>query len=198
MEQVLVVERTKFNNFINWNTPSFTTQYNKDISEIVALNHSFMNRDQAEENENYKQIIPYAFLTCGEQYLSLKRLPKQTEKRLHNKYSLGVGGHINPIDGEQYDDNNIVELGLFRELCEEIDISLEKIETTELVGVINDESNEVGKVHLGFCYRIELKDTNVKVLETDKMIGEWIQKKELKNYYENMESWSQIIIDNII
>lgn len=198
MEQVLVVEKYKLDNFVNWENASLIREYNNELQEVVNKEYFFMNRPDAENDIEHKQVITYAFLTCEDSIFVLKRLSKQNEKRLHNMYSLGVGGHINPTNSKELEDRDIIEVGLLRELHEEIDVVTDNISSIELIGAINDESNEVGKVHIGFLYQIVLRNLNIKVLETEKMSGSWISKANLRDYYEGMESWSQIIIDKFI
>lgn len=105
-----------------------------------------------------------------------------------------MGGHINPIELES---KNIIEAGLFRELDEEVYLDKDHIESVEIIGIINDDTNEVGKVHLGFVYHIILNKKECDIAEKDKMLGEWIHKEDIKDCYNEMESWTQIIFDNI-
>ncbi|MFJ7363279.1 hypothetical protein ACIQWQ_04040 [Peribacillus frigoritolerans] len=197
MEEVLVVKREYIEEaLLKFKKKIVLDDIEKGhFMEIACRDYIFMNRDLAENDECFKQIIPYAFLTYKENVFVLRRLRMQNETRLHNKISIGVGGHINP---KEYGNGNIIENGLFRELNEEINIKSTQIITTNFYGVINDDSNEVGKVHLGFVYQIELANMNIEILEKDKMVGEWIPKKEILDYYKDMETWSQIIMDTLI
>lgn len=168
---------------------------NKDlIFNKVLKNHSFLDRDIAEYDYDYRQIIPYIIVKKDDSFLMLKRLNKQTEKRLHGKCSLGVGGHINPDPSGKYE--NVILSGLYKELNEEISIK-EPFKLT-FSGVINNQTSDVGKVHVGFLYILEASSLDFEVLEKEKMTGEWVNKNQLKQYYEYLEGWSQIVYDNLI
>ncbi|NHM30545.1 hypothetical protein [Neobacillus terrae] len=195
MENVVVVKRDFISNLINMEVPQLNNEKNEKFIEVVDKESFLLSRDSAEKNENYKQIIPYAFLTYNDYIYILKRLPKQNEKRLHNKFSVGVGGHINDLMPSG--DYNIVETGLLKELNEEIILKDCTIISLEFKGILNDESNEVGKVHLGFVYHIKLDNQAIEINETEKMTGKWIRIEEIKNYFKNMETWSKILLENL-
>jgi predicted NUDIX family phosphoesterase len=163
------------------------------MSDIME-NRTFMPRDEAEYNFNYKQVIPYVIIRHRNEFLLLKRTKKQTEKRLHDKYSLGIGGHINPVSSDSRD--NIIMNGLYKELNEEISLS----DPAELnfIGVINDESNSVSRVHLGLLYVHEVRSPGYRVLETEKMTAQWVTEERLTDFYPLLETWSQIVCDHYI
>lgn len=168
---------------------------NKDlIFDKVLENHSFLDRDIAEYDYDYRQIIPYIIVKKDDSFLMLKRLNKQTEKRLHGKCSLGVGGHINPDPLGKYED--VIMSGLYKELNEEIYIK-EPFKLT-FSGIINNQTSDVGKVHVGFLYVLEASSLDFEVLEKEKMTGEWVNRDQLGKYYEYLEGWSQIVYDNLI
>lgn len=154
----------------------------------------FEHRNLLEDDPMHKQIIPYAVICCGDEVYLFHRTKKQTEKRLHNLFSLGVGGHMNPW-GDKID-VAYVRHELERELNEEVLVHSDcKIESVVPVGFINDDTNEVGKVHLGVLYHINLCNKSIEINEKDKMTGKWIKKSDLKDYYSQMESWSKIYVD---
>ena len=102
--------------------------------------------------------------------------------------SIGIGGHINP-------GHDIIE-GLRQELDEEI--AIDDDYELEFAGIINDASTDVGRVHLGIVYLLRASTKNVRVLETEKMTGEWMQRSALAPLRESMESWSQIAYDALL
>lgn len=158
------------------------------IIDVVERAHFFILRADAEVAPQYRQIIPYVVVTHADEVFTLRRTPKQSEARLHHKVSIGVGGHINPGHG-------IVE-GLQKELDEEVDVS-DDFEL-QFAGIINDESTDVGRVHLGVVYLLRSSGKNVHVKETDKMTGEWLARRELATLRDAMESWSQIVYDALL
>jgi predicted NUDIX family phosphoesterase len=185
MEEVLVISNDIFLR---------NKKNNKVIIHAIINDHDFISRDKAEKDLNYKQIIPYVFAKCDEKYFLLKRLKHQTEKRLHDKLSLGIGGHINPADIAGGDD--LLLAGLRRELSEEI--SLKYSSDPCFLGIINDELTEVGKYHLGLVYKLICTSESFQILEKDKMEGTWVCIDEILNNYDNLESWSQILFDQYI
>lgn len=166
------------------------------VMDNLLLHGVFGMRPILEEKPEYKQIIPYAVICCGEDVYLFHRTKKQSEKRLHNLYSLGVGGHMNPFGN--IIDREYLHHELEREMNEEVIVHEScKVEQIVPVGFINDDTNEVGKVHLGVLYEIELSNTDIEINEKDKMTGVWIKKSELRDYYPQMESWSKIYCDLI-
>jgi predicted NUDIX family phosphoesterase len=193
-EKVLVVHKDLLKEYFKDISYGLIVDNTDLIFDKALKNHSFLDRDIAEYDYDYRQIIPYIIVKNEDSYLLLKRLNKQTEKRLHGKYSLGVGGHINPDPSNKYE--NVIMSGLYRELNEEISIK-EPFELT-FAGVINNQTSDVGKVHVGFLYILEASSLDFEVLEKEKMTGEWVTQKELTAYYEYLEGWSQIVFDNYI
>ena len=164
---------------------------NSEVLIKIIQNGVFRKRSELEEDPSFKQLIPYAILSNGESYYLFKRTSGQTEKRLHNKFTLGVGGHMNPGNsdekGEQYLLNE-----LKRELFEEVKLLNGcLIEDIEFIGFLNDDNIPVGRVHIGILYNIHVSSKDVVVNEPDKMRAEWIDKPGLAAYYDEMETWSQ-------
>jgi predicted NUDIX family phosphoesterase len=160
----------------------------EEILFLISTRHFFIDRDAAEVSPQYKQIIPYVVIRCGEEYFVLERTSKQTEARLHHKVSLGIGGHINP-------GHTLLE-GLEKELGEEVDVDTDF--EIRFAGILNDDSTEVGRVHLGAVYVLEAETRDVRVRETEKMTGGWMARAALAPLRGRMETWSQIVYDEII
>ena len=190
-EQVLVVPREKL--FVDGETPrGFGTERLDDYLTRIRRSAYFHDRAEVEENPGLKQIIPYMLVTDGERVFLLKRLEKQTEKRLRNLYSIGVGGHINPVDENAGD---VVEAGLRRELAEELSLLAEPVITP--LGYLNDDSNPVGSVHFGLVFRVAAPAHTVDVAERDMMEGRFLDLKEMEGYVSGMETWSQLLFEYI-
>jgi predicted NUDIX family phosphoesterase len=190
-EDVLVIENSLIQPHIPGKQACLLRDDSENIVNAILENQLFMTRDEAEYNFNHKQVIPYVTIRNGNDYLLLKRTKKQTEKRLHDKYSLGIGGHINPVS--QDSEENIIMQGLYRELNEEI--SLHEPGRLHFIGIINDESNSVSRVHLGLLYVLDVLSSGFEVLETELMTAEWASREKLSEYYSFFETWSQIVYD---
>ncbi len=187
MENVLTVKRELIAAYLP--EKGISTEGCESVVDIILESHQFTPRQQAEGDPSLKQIIPYVVLCSGQMVFATKRLNKGGEKRLHGLLSLGVGGHINPeADG---DGKDVLSRGMFREISEEVNIE----KSGELVarGLINDDSNEVGSVHLGLFYTMEVEGA-VTVKETEKLEGLWLNRSELPTLLENMETWSQLVV----
>ena len=160
----------------------------RPILDVIAAKHFFVDRRIAEVSPQYRQIIPYVLIRNGSDYFVLRRTEKQNEARLHHKLSLGIGGHINP-------GHSLVD-GMQKELEEEIQIGATY--DMEFLGIVNDDSTDVGRVHLGAAYRLDVETKSVTVKETDKMAGQWVSRTALRDARPSMESWSQIVYDEFI
>ena len=190
MEQVLVVDRAALEARLGGQT--FTTEGIEAIRRFIVDQHVFLPRAQAEYDATVKQIIPYVLLRRGDAYFLLRRLKKQTETRLHDKLSLGVGGHINPTEEAAADP---IEAGLRRELAEEVDVST--LRALTCVGVLNETTGGVSDYHAALVYVLET-DGEVTVRETEKMSGTWATPAELDAVRDRLETWSQIALDAVI
>ena len=183
-----------------------------DSLKMIVQKGLFRKRNELEEDPSFKQIIPYAVISNKEpeprswrdklrgvrksqSFYLFKRRSGQREKRLHDKFSLGAGGHINPGNSNESDEQYLIS-ELKRELFEEVRLLNGcSIEGIEFIGFINDDTIPVGRVHIGLLYHIHLSNKNVIINETDRMTAEWIDKPDLAEFYEGMETWTKIIFD---
>jgi predicted NUDIX family phosphoesterase len=181
---------------------------NSEALNRIIQNGQFRKRNEIEEDPSFKQIIPYAIISNKEpersgvqrsqSFYLFQRASKQTEKRLHNKFSLGIGGHMNPNKSVETKEQYLMD-ELKRELFEEVELLNDcLIEGIEFIGFINDDTIPVGSVHIGLLYNIQVSNKDVTVNETDKMTADWIEKPKLVEFYEEMETWTRIIYDYYI
>jgi predicted NUDIX family phosphoesterase len=195
-EQVLVVQRKIFESAGAFNGLAFDIQ--KYIEKIFVPGvPRFMPRPAAEKDPSFKQLIPYVIMTCNGKYLSYVRGKKAGETRLVAKRSLGIGGHINPTDdmplfGNFYD---TYLAAVQREVAEEV--SIETKYKDKVVALLNDDSNEVGQVHLGIVHLWTLDEP--KVNRKEQMITQmgFMSIPELQLVRDTMETWSQICFDGL-
>lgn len=176
-----------------------------EVLKIIVQKGLFRERNKLEEDPSFKQIIPYAVISYkepeysgvrGSQYFYLfRRGSGQTEKRLQNLYSMGLGGHMNPAISVKSEEEYLID-ELKREFFEEVRLSNGCfIEDIDFIGFINDDSIPVSRVHLGLLYNISVSGKDIHVYETDKMTAEWVEKSSLAEFYEGMETWTKIIFD---
>ena len=160
----------------------------KKYLRIIATRHKFLPRAQVEEDARWQQIIPYLVFENKGQIFLMRRKTNHTDSRLANMYSIGVGGHVNKKDLRRRDIMDWAK----REFEEEIDYK-DKYKT-EFLGLINDDSNDVGKVHIGLVIKIRGNSGNISVKDEHKS-GEMVAIGDASKYYERMETWSQIVYD---
>lgn len=159
----------------------------------------FISRREAESNSSYKQLIPYSILRFEDKIFRYRRSTSTREKRLHGLYSIGVGGHVVRTDLPPFGENHIavIERARDRELAEEF--LVEALERPTLVGLLNDESNEVGQVHLGIVYEYLLQSPNVKSREKRNHINcGFLSVETLASNMWEYESWSQVLIERLV
>jgi len=159
----------------------------------------FMPRSRAEADPTYKQLIPYVIMSCNGRYLSYVRGRRAGETRLVGLRSIGIGGHINPIDNEvplfDADFRQMYRTAVAREVAEEVIV--EANYTDRIVALLNDDSNEVGSVHLGIVHHWTLDSP--KVAKREQMITRmaFMSIDELKHVRDSMETWSQLCLDGL-
>ena len=157
-------------------------------------NMFYIDRNEAENNANYKQIIPYCVISRGNETFCYQRSKKGSENRLHDLWSLGVGGHINPCDGLN---NETIINACKRELSEEVEFS--SLKNAGFVGLINDDSNEVSSVHFGIVYHVKLNQKSTFSTKEDALSnGYFIETNDIKTIDKNWENWSKLVIDEFI
>ena len=196
-EQVLVIERKVLDQVGMFQGLTFDVdQYLKQI--FVADVPRYIPRSQAEEDPNYKQIIPYVIMTHQGKYLSYVRGKRAGEGRLKGLGSIGIGGHINPVDDTPLFCNDFREAYLNavkREVEEEVCVETEYAD--RIVALINDDSNEVGQVHLGVvhCWFLDA----AKVSKREQMITRmsFMSPDELQDMRESLETWSSLCLDGL-
>ena len=190
-EQVLVVRRDDIFPDGAWH--GFVDQNLDRHQRVIREKHDFKPRAQVEDDPTYQQIIPYVVFRHGVRYFLTHRLRASSERRLRKQYSLGVGGHINPADLGAGDP--ILD-GLKREWEEEV-VYDGRFEA-RLLGFLNEDSSPVSKVHLGVVFLVDGDSPNISIRETDKLAGELLTLEEMRSFYLQMESWSQIVYDRLL
>jgi predicted NUDIX family phosphoesterase len=189
-EHVLCVRRDEVFPDGAWH--GFVSEGLERYQRVIREGSFFMPRSEVEDDPTYQQVIPYIVFRHGDRYLLTRRLKASSEKRLRQLFSLGVGGHINPGD---VDHGDPVMDGLRREFEEEVEYAGEVNAT--LLGLINDDSSPVSRVHLALAFLVEGSSAEIRIRETDKLAGELLTLEEMRIYYLEMESWSQIVYDRL-
>jgi predicted NUDIX family phosphoesterase len=194
-EDVLVVKRALFDQLGSFQGLNFES--GKYLEAILSRgNNFFLRRDLAEKDPSHKQIIPYVLLTHGDKVLHYVRGKKAGEQRLVAKGSIGIGGHMNESDESLFAlDEAAYRAGVEREVGEEIAINT-KFED-RIVALLNDDSTEVGQVHLGIVHVFKLAEPKVEKREAMITNVAFLDKNELMARRDSLETWSQICLDSL-
>jgi predicted NUDIX family phosphoesterase len=158
-----------------------------ELRAAVQREGGYAERSIAEEDPTRKQLIPYVVVRDGESVFLMQRTEAGGDTRLHGKASIGVGGHLNPVDHGE----DPLLAGLMREWHEELVTDWEP--EFELVGLLNDDSNPVGAVHLGVVFTVEAAGRAVGVREDDKLTGSFASAEGVADAWERLETWSQLV-----
>lgn len=160
---------------------------------------TFMDRQEAEHDPNFKQIIPYIIMTSDNKLLYYVRGKRTGEERLVLNGSIGVGGHISNIDDSLFIDTSsglsaIYNAAVEREVNEEIMVDCHYIDNK--VAILNDDSNDVGKVHFGVIHLWELQSINVKKKENNITRLSFMPPDMIRKQNNALENWSNICLNN--
>jgi predicted NUDIX family phosphoesterase len=195
IENVLVIRRSLFDELGAFQGLNFEPE--KYLEAILSRGSNFfIPRPEAERNPAYKQIIPYALIAFQNTVLHYVRGKKAGEQRLIAKGSIGIGGHMNEADESLFAmDEQAYRAGVEREVNEEIKINTQLED--RIVALLNDDSTEVGHVHLGIVHVFKLAEPKVEKREAMITGLTFLPKNELLARRETMETWSQICVDSL-
>ncbi len=195
-ENILVVKRSLFDKLGAFQGLNFEPQ--RYLGELLSRgNNFFLPRAAAEHDPTHKQIIPYAIIAHGNRVLYYVRGKKAGEQRLVAKGSIGIGGHMNQEDELLFNyaiDEAAYRAGVEREVNEEI-----KIETAfedRIVALLNDDTTEVGRVHLGIVHVFRLAEEKVQKREAMITNMAFLKKEDLLARRDSLETWSQLCVDS--
>jgi predicted NUDIX family phosphoesterase len=198
-ENILVIKRALFDELGDFHGLNFEPE--KYLKAILSRgNNFFLPRAKAEDDPTHKQIIPYVLLTCGDKVLHYVRGKKAGEQRLAAKGSIGIGGHMNDSDDSLFafqtaSNEAAYRAGVEREITEEIKI--DSPFEDRIVALLNDDTTEVGRVHLGIVHVFKLAEPKVEKRETMITNLAFLGKEELLARRDSLETWSQLCLDSL-
>jgi predicted NUDIX family phosphoesterase len=160
-----------------------------EILDRAQTSGGYYPRPAAESDRSLKQIIPYLVLRDRDRIFLMKRTKAGGDARLHDHYTIGVGGHMNPGDGS-------ILGGLAREWREELEADF--LPEFVFVGLLNDDTVDVGVHHLGVVYLAEAAGRSVAVRETHKLSGSFEPIDVVMHVYDRLETWSQLALQSVI
>lgn len=184
VEHVYVVPRAAVMSGDDWH--GIRSDRLESALEQIAARGEYRPRPEMERDPGFKQIIPYLVLRDGEAYFLMRRSRAGADERLHDRYSIGVGGHLNPGDGG-------VEAGLVREWHEELVAAF--VPTFRPIGLLNDDTTDVGRVHLGVVFGADAEGRDVAIRETNKLRGEFVPPARVAAVSDGLETWSRLVFE---
>jgi predicted NUDIX family phosphoesterase len=160
-----------------------------DLRTAVSAHGRYLKRPEAEDDPAFKQLIPYVVVREGSAVFLMHRTDAGGDARLYGRASIGVGGHLNPVDAGE----DALMAGLRREWDEELETDWKP--EFQLIGLLNDDANPVGAVHLGVVFTVDAAGRPVAVREHDKLIGSFVGTDALAASWDRLETWSQIVAE---
>jgi predicted NUDIX family phosphoesterase len=188
-EEILVVPRTTLIDQKSWHGIKPIDM--QELMKLITAHKEFHPRYLMEEDERYKQIIPYLIFMHNEHIFLMQRHAQATEKRLQNKYTIGIGGHIRKEDLEG---QSIIDWAR-REFEEEV--SYTNTLSITPIGLLNDDTNPVGRVHIGVVFLLQGTSDQI-AIKSELAQGTLVPLSDYSLYQERLETWSQLAWDFII
>jgi predicted NUDIX family phosphoesterase len=193
-EQILVVRTEELKKQVDFQ--GFYPIDQHTIDKIYDAVEVFpMDRDLAETDPDFKQLVAYSTIHCDDTWLTYVRGKDLGEARLHGNRSMGIGGHIDATDHANLFIDDFLKVAAFREIDEEITIKGEY--QLHLAGLLNDDSNDVGKVHVGLVYVTEVCSERISKRERGITRLTFMNAAELESKSVEFETWSQYLISNL-
>lgn len=205
-EQVLVTSNSPSIHFGTGDYFHIDRGGNEAWQHEVMTNACFLERHLAEQTTELLQIIPYILLVaevCGNKKVFSYQRGHGGDERLTAKRSIGIGGHVNNLDGEVC--WTTVRRGAVREVSEEITIPPSYAQQhLTLLGTVYTPTDDgdrsgwvgplVGEVHLGVVYTIDVSP-NIVPREKDQICKPKFvfAPRNIDKY----ERWSQLIINEL-
>jgi predicted NUDIX family phosphoesterase len=186
-EQVLVVDREAVPDEAGWY--GLRTTGLEAFLESVPTVAYFVDRAEAEQDPARKQLIPYVVVTDRDRVFLMHRTNAGADSRLHDRWSIGVGGHVNPGDTD-------LEGGLRREWDEELVTG--RVPPFRPIALLNDDTTDVGSVHLGIVYLADIAGESIRVRETDKLEGSMAGEADVRAIVDRLETWSRIVFEDVV
>jgi predicted NUDIX family phosphoesterase len=183
-EQVLVVARRRLPDAAGWH--GLRRDGLSACIDLIAREGRYAPREAMEHDPSFKQVIPYLVLRDDDRYFLMRRTRAGVDQRLHDRWSIGVGGHLNPGDDGLLG-------GLRREWREELEADFEP--AFEPVGLLNDDTTDVGVVHLGVVFVADARGRAVAIREHDKLTGGFATAAEVTGVVEDLETWSRLVFE---
>lgn len=198
-EEIICFERKVLSEYLDRSHITPILPFDEALWNRILDNLQSFPRPHLENDYRFKQLVVYVVIKSKDSYLTYKRTTKGLEKRLSEKYSIGIGGHVNVADKKQLtlikDKKDLVRLAVLREVNEEINIKSRILKEPKLICFINDDSDDVGRIHFGVVWLLEISEPDVS--RRGRVVGDlkFYGLRHLKDTKYRFEKWSQLLID---
>jgi predicted NUDIX family phosphoesterase len=167
---------------------------------------AYRDRREAEELDDYKQVITYVLVTRGRKVLAYKRGNySRVEASLKGAHCIGFGGHVGTQDVSLFAQGvQVVYEAAARELKEELELPvadrarLDRLEGLKLVGLLNDDATANGRRHFAVLLRYEVSSDARwnRPVRNEKSITQlrWLDPETSPNRLFEFEYWSQLCL----
>lgn len=189
MERVLVLPRSAVPGGCDFLGLKPMAEDLDEIRRVLATHGRWLLRTRAEQDPSHKQLIPYVVVSDGDLVFLMERTDAGADARLHRRATIGVGGHLNPVDAGP----DPLGSGLRREWREELSAAWEPEFTP--IGLLNDDRNPVGSVHLGIVFEVQAGGRPIDVRERAKLSGHLASLEEVWGAWDRLETWSQLVAE---
>jgi predicted NUDIX family phosphoesterase len=186
-ERILGLPRASIPGGLDWR--GIRAEGLADVLAAFDAHGEYRMRAEVEDDPSFQQLIPYVVVRDGDRVFLMRRLRAGADTRLHDRWSIGVGGHIGEGDG------GLVG-GLAREWAEEL--VTDWTPAFRMLGLLNDDTDPVGAVHLGVVYGVEAAGRPVAVRETHKLEGRFAPIEEVDGLGDRLETWSRLVLDHLL
>jgi predicted NUDIX family phosphoesterase len=169
-----------------------------NLSWLDSIPCWFVPRSLAEEDPRFRQLIPYIVLANTEGKIAVyRRGATGGEARLHDRLTLGFGGHVDVSDafvvGEEFDAKMTLQMATQREIQEELATRITVKDVVD-VGLIISDADDVSRVHLGLV-QVWTIDSSIEAGEACILDIEWHTVQDLISRKDRMENWSRIVCE---
>lgn len=200
MKNILCIPMDKIAPFLEAGRQSYTGKPALEMTELLREHAVWIDRPVAEEDPNYRQVIPYITVenTLSGKRLLMTRMSKQGEARLHGKEYIGVGGHIDQQTPEEVADLQCLPLAAYREIREETGFEHSTINYLGVICIDGEGASAVDRVHIGVVYEYKTTETDFSTEEEDLHNRRWATDAEIIEAFPQMEAWSQCVVRDFL
>lgn len=189
----------KVNAHLKIDKPMFVKGVTAELWTNLSVPFEFVSRDECEQDDSFKQMIPYVIVRHGIKYLAYSRTKQSGEKRLVGLKSIGIGGHINQSDLPEGDHqlNAIIRNCIVREVQEELGVFLSREQYT-VRGLLYLPVDDVSRKHFGIVALADIDPDAIVQPENTMTHLTWESPLDIFRNRNGYETWSKYLIEYLM